>query len=227
MEINFLGYNIKLELIIKRSNKYIYYRYKDGKIIITSPKVLSRNQIIEMLEKNKNKLAKLINNKNNIEISNTIHYLGREYEVEIIEANEYNVYLTCDRLVIKTKNVDDLVISKLIHKFYTIQAGEYISKRFDMIFTNYSDLKITKPKLVFKYTKTFFGKCYPKRNMITFSGICMKYDTKYIDCIINHELCHFKYLGHQNDFYKYFDSHFYNAKQIQKELRSLKYKDKY
>ncbi len=224
MLINVGNFKLEVVQIVKKTNKNIHIRLKNGNIVISTPVMLNYNEVISMINPIENKIISLINNK---EKSETIHYLGKEYKIDIVESNEFNVYLTEDTLVVKTKYLNDEVISKLIKQFYIYNMEKYVLSVFDDIFSTYKDLSIEKPKLVFKYTKSFFGKCYPKKKYIEYSGICMKYHPMYINLIIHHEICHFKYLGHQNDFYSYFENHFPNAKKIQHELRSLKYNDKY
>lgn len=224
MLINVGNFKLEVVQIVKKTNKNIHIRLKNGNIVISTPVMLNYNEVISMINPIENKIISLINNK---EKSEMIHYLGKEYKIDIVKSNEFNVYLTEDTLVVKTKYLNDEVISKLIKQFYIYNMEKYVLSIFDDIFSTYKDLSIEKPKLVFKYTKSFFGKCYPKKKYIEYSGICMKYHPMYINLIIHHEICHFKYLGHQNDFYSYFEKHFPNAKKIQHELRSLKYNDKY
>lgn len=231
MIININDEIIPVEIVLKRSNKNIYYRYKDSKLIITTPVRLSESDILKMIKQNEEAIISLINRvkRKSVEIkeTNVIHYLGRELSIEIINDNTNYVSLTENSLVVRTRNSNDLYVKKLIRLFYIESVKKYIDGIFDDIFRMYPDLKRPRPNLVYKYTTSFYGKCYPKKNVIEFSGMCMKLEKKYIDVIIHHEICHFKYLGHQSDFYKYLESHMPNAKKYQHEFRMLKYNDKY
>ena len=54
-----------------------------------------------------------------------------------------------------------------------------------------------------------------------------KYDIKYILSVIYHECAHFKIQNHQEEYYKYLESIYPNYRKVQKELRSIKYNEKY
>lgn len=211
----------------KKTNRNTWYRFKNGNLYVTGPKKLSDKQLANQIESIKDKLIGLMNKtKTSIPKSETIHYLGKELNIQINESNKNSITIENDTMIINTRNLDDSYVSKLVKKYYTESAREYIGNLFPSIFREFNDLFII-PKLEFKYTKTFFGKCYTKQNKIVFSGMCMRMEPLYILCVIYHEICHLKYLGHQDNFYRYFESHFPNAKRIQHQFRMLKYNDKY
>lgn len=225
MKINLDDVIIDVEMVYKPQNRGVYFKYLgDNKFRLNSGYPYNNKQIEELFIKNKSRVLRIIKINNDKESKpNTIHYLGRELNIEAIESNTNLAYIIDDTLYVKCKDLSQR--DRIIKNFYTEMIKEYTIRVFDLIFSKFSDLKIEKPSLKFKYTTTFYGKCFRKENMIEISGICMKMEPKYIDCVIYHELCHFKYLGHQASFYKYFESKLPGCRMLQHEFRMLKYKD--
>ncbi len=225
MKINLDDVIIDVEMVYKPQNRGIYFKYLgDNKFILNSWYPYTCEQIEELFIVNKNKVLRILKT-SNLKRSrpDTIHYLGRELNIKTIESNTNEAYIIDDTLYVKLKDLE--LKDRIIKKFYTEMIEEYTIRVFDDIFSKFSDLKINKPSLKFKYTTTFYGKCFRKDNLIEISGICMKMEPKYIECVIHHELCHFKYMGHQESFYRYFESKLPGCRKLQHELRMLKYKD--
>lgn len=216
---------INFTYIYKRNNKSFHLKYKNGDIIITGNQNFSEKDFLKFIETFKDKIYKFYKSCKQkdlaIKPSNYMHFLGKKYEIRVVDSD-----ILCqikDDFIYVTSRYDE---EKIIKDFYTKEALAYITNRFDSIYFLYKDLD-DEINLKFKYTNTFYGKCYPKRKIIQFSGMLMKYDPIYIDSVIHHEICHLKYLAHDKDFYNYFNMHFNNAKQIQHKLRMTKYNDKY
>lgn len=215
--------DLSVEVTYKPQNKHMYMKVRDGVVFISTYKRLHEKEIRKILEDNFDRIKTIIEVKN--EKMNILHFLGVEYEIDVIESKENDIYIKDNKFVILTKSFEQEYIRKIVYNFYTRQAEIYITNIFDDILNKFSDIISFKPKLVFKYLKTAYGKCYPKRKQITFSGISMKLEPKYIEYIIFHELSHFKYLGHQKDFYSFLESKMPNAIKYGKQIRRLKYKD--
>lgn len=225
MRIRLDDIEIDVEMIYKPSNRGVYFKYLgDNRFRLNSGYLYSEREIDSLFQKNKARVVRIMNRSDlNKKSEDTIHYLGRLLKLDLSISNEDRVYIVDDTLYVKCRDLS--YRDKLIKRFYTEMVKEYTLSVFDSLFSRFSDLKIKKPSLRFKYTTTFFGKCFRRENMIEISGICMKMEPKYIDTVICHELCHFKYLGHQENFYRYFESKLPGAKRLQHEFRMLRYKD--
>lgn len=225
MRINLDDVIIDVEMVYKPLNRGVYFKYLgDNRFRLNSGYLYSEKEIINLFQKNKNRIIKIMNRIDSSKVNlNTIHYLGKELKLEVSISNENRVFIIDDILYVKCKDLK--LRDRLIKDFYTKMVEAYTLSVFDDIFSKFLDLKIKRPTLKFKYTKTFYGKCFRKDNLIEISGICMKMDKRYIDTVIYHELCHFKYLGHQANFYRYFESKLPGAKRLQHEFRMLRYKD--
>lgn len=222
MKIKILDLEIFVEVIYKPFNKGLYIKYLgDNRFRLTTPLNLSDGDIEDLFFKNYNKIKKTINGYKNP--SNTIHYLGRCLNIIEYKGISNKLFITEDSMHIEY--TDESLKQKIIKKFYNEMIKEYVLQVFDELFLRFEKYNLKKPRLEFKYTTSFYGKCYPKLNLIEISGMCMKMPKEYIDVVICHELCHLKILGHQKDFYKMLEGVLPNAKKLQHELRMLKYKD--
>ncbi len=220
------GHKIEVVIKIKKTNKHIYLRFKDNTIFITSYVKLSNNDLYKLLNSNLNTIKKYISNQEKVEQINSLHLFGLSYEYVLIESNKNNVLIVDDKINIYTKKLDNDYIKKIVEKFYILKIKEVIELRLPYYKKLFNDLN-TNVNLKYNYAKTFFGKYNKKLHEITFSGILAKVDYKYIDYVICHELSHIKYNGHQSDFYNYLETKLKESKTLQKELRRLKYKDKF
>lgn len=227
MKINIDGVEIELIYQYKPTNKNIYITYKGNNTFRMSGFYKENPKKIEkFILKNKESILKFINKaRGQAQKENTIHYLGKLYNLIEIESERNLVYLKDDTMVVEHKAKASP--ERLVKAFYIEAIEKYTESVFDSIFSRFSDLNIPRPTLKYKYTKSFYGKCFSKENMIEMSGICMKMETRFIDSVIMHELCHFKYQNHQAGFYRYFEEKLAGCKKIQHEFRSLKYKDIY
>ncbi|MCM1197024.1 MAG: M48 family metallopeptidase, partial [Roseburia sp.] len=78
-----------------------------------------------------------------------------------------------------------------------------------------------------KNVKGYYGECFSKKNLIILSTKLAKYDLKYILSVIYHECAHFKYQNHQKEFYDYLEERYPNYQKVQRELRKIRYNEKY
>lgn len=224
MIINVEGKLYDVTLIYKPLNKHIYFRFRDGIINIYTYKLLKESDIIKLIKSLPN-IDKLLE-KSIKNVSNKIHFKGLEYDINIILSNE-NKVLVDDKFNIFTKKNDDEYIFKIVHNFYASYLSDYLNKNIDRILMQYTDILDSKPTFEIKYLKTAYGLCRKRINKVTLSTILAKYNDLYIDSVIYHELCHFKYSNHQKAFYDYYESKFRNAKIIQHKLKQIKYNDKF
>ncbi len=222
MKIKVLDLLIYVEVLHKPYNRGLYIKYLGNNTFrLTTPIILSDSDIEDLFLKNYKKIKKAIDSYK--EPSNTMHYLGRTLNIIENSGVSNKLFITEDSMHIEY--ISKTLKPKIIKKFYVEMIKEYVVQVFDQIFAKFEKYNLKKPRLEFKYTTSFYGKCYPKLNLIVISGMCMKMPKKYIDVVICHELCHLKVLGHQKNFYKIFEEVLPNAKKLQHELRMLKYKD--
>ena len=215
------GIDFKVNLIVKKRNKNIYLRIKEDTLQITSPLNFSEEKIKEYIIKNYNTIVSMMNKKT-VKNENKIHYLGLEYELELKKSINEFVYINGNKFIVEYSK--ETSIQKLISKFYLDSLITIIDYHKDEI---YSKFGLKNIPIYYKYVKTFYGKCYPKQKKILLNIMLAKYDIKYILSVLYHECAHFKYQNHQIEYYKYLESIYPNYRKVQKELRSIKFNEKY
>lgn len=211
----------------KPNNKHMYLRLRGETLYISSYKRLKPSQINFLIDENIVAIKKLMNKRPKIEQRNSIHLFGEEYGIDVVLSKFNKIELQNSRMTIFTKKDEEDYVRDLVNRYLVSLAKDYIESRLEIIKKDFADLEVEDLKFNYKYLKTCYGKCSPKKRMITFSGICSRVEKKYIDYVIYHEFCHLKYLGHQADFYNYLDSKLNNGKKLAKEIRKIKYQDKY
>ncbi len=224
IECNNIQFFYKLN--IRRNSKKITMRIKENYLSFTSSYKLNKKEIKYFIEKNYNLILKEFNNlKLKNQKNNEIHYLGKKYNIKIIESNYDFIKIEDDFFIIYTKNNNEEYNKKIVHSFYKSFLKNYIDaeiinakKIFDINF----DIKIR-----YKTVKTYFGNCYFKKNIIDFNTSLAKYNTLYIKTVLYHELGHFLYHDHSNNFYNRCEMAYPGFINNNKNLRKIHYNDLY
>ena len=113
----------------------------------------------------------------------------------------------------------------ILYNYYYQILKEIIDKNNERI-KNEMDVHFD-VKIEYKYVKTYFGECFPKKRLIIMNIKLAKYDIDYILSVLYHEYCHFHYMNHQKGFYDFLEKRFNNYKKINSNLRKIKYNDLY
>ena len=66
-----------------------------------------------------------------------------------------------------------------------------------------------------------WGVCNITNNIITLNLELIKYDVKYLEYVIYHELCHLKHANHSKDFWNLVEEYVPNYKSLKKEMKSV------
>jgi predicted metal-dependent hydrolase len=220
-ELSYNGYNFFIDVKIKPKNKYVYCRYKKGLITITSFRKLTDSEIKKIIVDNFDNLLEIINKP----MPSTIHYLGKEYQIKVINSIDENIIIENNIMYINTFDSSEENKIRLIYNLYANTLKEILlenhqnyEKLFDINFNvNYN----------IKTVKTYFGECYSKRGIINLNTRLAKYPKDMILSVLAHELAHFKYPNHSNDFYNYLESKNPGYMKLRKKFKNLKYNDKY
>ncbi|MDE6584680.1 MAG: M48 family metallopeptidase [Anaeroplasmataceae bacterium] len=213
--------SFKVEVIYKPRNRRIYLRVKEGVLWITTPQKLSLAKIEDMIQKNFCYILKYMNKEEKVE--DQIHLLGKAYHLDA-EASDYNSILVgVDTIHIHYTNIKTL--AKQVDELYTKELRNIVEIYAKDILAKFN---ITKP-ILFKYknVKGYYGECFSKKGIIILSTRLAKYDLKYILSVIYHECAHFKYQNHQEEFYEYLEQRYPNYRKVQRELRKIRYNEKY
>lgn len=213
---------LDVEQIIKRSNRHTYFRFTSkDKMVITTPRELSVSSVYEIIEKHYDRIIKITSkyDKND----DVIHLLGREYKLILRESNSEYVYVDEDNFYVNYKKLAN--IEKLIHKYYADILNEIIKRKSEKLIKEFN-IRFTVNYQI-KNTKSYFGECFYKKNLIVLATKLAKYDEVYIESVLYHEFAHFYVHNHQNEFYELLESHYPNYRKVNHELRKIRYNDKF
>ena len=209
--------------IIRRNSRYLKVRVIEDHLVFSSPTRISIRTIEKFI---KDHFVEINEALSKHEKSNSsIHYLGKEYNlVKRLDSINY-VEIEDNNFIVHTKALEDKIIEATIYKFYGDFLINYMNHYFPIAKNEYNlnqDIKI-----IYKNVKTYFGKCYFKRNQVNFSLNLAKYDPIYIKCVLYHELAHFYEQNHSYKFYALCEQKLPGFTKYQKALRRFKYKDLY
>jgi len=206
-------YNGKEYLVdVKRkNNKNTYIRVRDGKIIITTNYFTSVRSIRELLSINASVIEKMIEKQEKKEsIEKDFLLFGKSYDIIY---DEFLDGVIIDNNVIRVRNFNVLNkwLDKYIKDIYLKHLMEWYNK---------FEESIPFPNLKIRKMKTRWGVCNIRNNNITLNLSLFKYDIKYLDYVIIHELSHFLEANHSKDFWNIVKKYCPDYKNIRKKLRS-------
>lgn len=176
-----------VEVIYKSGKKNITYRFKDGKFIITAPRLASLTNI-------KNGLIK--------------------YGPRLLKYQERPVLFNDDYIYILSKKVD--LRDKVIH-FVDGSKFEFSTKNELIIFlkkylyniiqklvsVNCKNMNIKENfKIRIKDMKSRYGSYSKKTKSLSFNLLLIHYDVSIIESVVIHELAHYFIFNHSKKFYE-------------------------
>lgn len=128
-------------------------------------------------------------------------YLGRQYRLKILRAEEPNVKLTRGRIFIETPEPRVPERNKiLLMNWYADRAGLKFTERFGLMFQPFERMKVARPELAIRALSRRWGS-HSANGRITLNGDLIRAPTPCIDYVITHELCHLIYADHSPTFY--------------------------
>ena len=209
MEIMLGDYNIKYE-IIRKNNKNIYFRFKDGILYVTANRFISESEVRRLIKKNEVALLKMydkVSAREDKELQFT--YLGKPM-VRVFDEELKGV--TIDDGFIYSKD------EKTFDRWYRKECERFFCERIRFLLPNFND--IPKFSLRIRKMKSRWGVNNVTKCIITLNSDLLKYDVSLIDYVIVHELCHFYEANHSNRFWYQVGLRYPKYKEARKALRS-------
>ncbi|MFI3251798.1 MAG: SprT-like domain-containing protein [bacterium] len=207
-------YGFKVDITYKQNMKSIKFRFNDGVIKITCPKI-SDKDIEKYLIKNYHEFViKLEESK----LSNNFTYFqGVKYNIRSVDEHCNNIIFNEQEFVI-TKGYEE----KLIKELFINDIKKYLEQNDSL---NYAFKGIEKPTYKIKQLKSSFGQYNKKNHTITLDYKLAKYDRIFLYLTLCHELCHMVHFDHSKEFYALLDTFVPNSKQMHKIMRKIKMND--
>lgn len=197
--------------IIKKNNKNIYFRFNDGKLVITCNRLASEKYLKDLIEKNKKALTKMYLKSIEEKESNAFfNYLGEQYTI-LYDESVKNVSFYNDTVITKSE--------KMLEKFYNEQVKNIFTERVEKLRILFDD--IPDFTLRFRKMKTRWGVNNVTAKVITLNTELLKKEISLLDYVIIHELCHFYEANHSSKFWAHVEKRYPYYKLARKKLRSV------
>jgi len=136
----------------------------------------------------------------------TFRYLGKQYRLKVFEDSKNYIKFYRGHIHLYVKNRSDIDLKKkLISYWYKDKAEEKFDILLDKMSIKMQKYGISKPKMRLRKMKTRWGSCLINKNEIILNSELIKADKFCIEYVILHELIHFKFAHHDNDFYNMLD----------------------
>lgn len=203
--------NIYEVIIVRKNNKNIYVRVDNNlKICVTCNKFTSNMEILNILDRNKKALKKMINNRvKQNERSEEFYYFGKIYDIIIMP--------TIDEIDVVDKYIY-VKDEKMLSKWITKEINKIFLEHYEYWYSHFSE-RIPYYRLRFRNMKTRWGVCNKKSKTITLNTNLFKYDIDCLDYVIVHELSHLIHFDHSKDFWNLVFKNYPNYKQVKKLLK--------
>lgn len=194
--------------IVRKSNRNTYIRVKNGKIVVTTNYLMSKNSIIKLINDNKSSILRMIKHDNKKQDKNdNFYYFGKKYDViygfKDIEFSDNKIYAP-------NKSKLDKYLLEEIRKIY--------QERLDYWYRIFEE-KIPVPILKIRKMTSRWGVCNIRSHNVTLNYELSKYDLTCLDYVIVHELSHFIYHDHQKAFWNLVGKYYPRYKEARKRLK--------
>ena len=201
--------NIKYEVeIIKKNNRNTYIRVKNGKVLVTTNYLTSKNSIMKLINDNIDTIKKMIDkDKKRLDKQEEFYYFGKKYDLiygfNEIEFSDNKIYANNSRDFKK-------YLDKEIIRIYT--------ERLDYWYNVFEE-DIPVPNLKIRNMTSRWGVCNIKNHNVTLNYQLSKYDSSCLDYVIVHELSHFIHPNHSREFWSLVGKYYPKYKECRKMLK--------
>lgn len=133
-------------------------------------------------------------------------YLGRQYRLKVFESDEERVKYYRGYIHLYIKRLKDFNKKELlIEKWYEERSQIIFKDSLDRMYERVKSYDIEYPQLDIRKMSSRWGSCYSENKKIILNSSLIKAPKDCIDYVVLHELIHFKYKNHTNDFYRLLD----------------------
>ena len=193
--------------IIKKNNKNTYVRVKNGRIVVTTNYLTSKNSIIKLIMDNKDSIISMIDkDSKRMDKNENFYYFGKKYDVIY---GFRDIDISDDKIYVYDKKSLDKYISKNIVDIY-LERLNYWYNMFE------EDIPV--PNLKIRKMTSRWGVCNIKNHNVTLNYQLSKYDICCLDYVIVHELSHFIHPNHSRDFWNLVSKYYPRYKECRRML---------
>lgn len=214
-------------LVVRKKIKNMYLRInQNGQIAVSAPLRLSEKQIGAFVHSKESWITKQIEKyrmrRQEIAAPNTVWWLGSIKPLMVKSGTKNTAEMCGDVLYLTVKDgTNQAMCDEALEQWMRQQAdvifNEQMTRIFHQVFAAYH---LPMPKLHLRKMKTLWGSCTPSKNKITLNTVLLKYDIRYIEYVVLHELTHLLYIHHDADFYRFLSAHMPDWKERRTELNN-------
>lgn len=130
----------------------------------------------------------------------TFYFLGRRYRLRVLKGKD-SVKLSGKFFLVTVSDKSKKgVVKKLLDAWFKNHANEILKNRFERWQSIIKNERIDFNSIIVRKMQMRWGSCTEKGNLILNSEL-IRVPVDCIDYVIVHEICHLKYLKHNNRFY--------------------------
>lgn len=138
----------------------------------------------------------------------TTRVLGRQIRIMVSEANIYKIELKGDYIyILSPATGDKQALQKQFGRWWRKQSKTYFLAAIDRFYPIIAKHGISKPALSVRRMKTIWGSCSKWHGKINLNYYLYKAPPPCVDYVVLHELAHFLYPKHDQDFYEFLTVH--------------------
>ncbi|MDZ7796209.1 MAG: SprT family zinc-dependent metalloprotease [Candidatus Marinimicrobia bacterium] len=147
-------------------------------------------------------------------------YLGKRYQLKVIQDSNQGVLLRNGRFFIHTHDKSQHFVQAHMQKWYRKKAEEQFQSSLARCWRNEFAQKFDMPRMQVKIMKKRWGSLSPG-GILTLNLELIKAPKECIDYVITHELCHLKYSNHSKEFFQLLEELLPNWKKTKYKLEIL------
>ena len=209
MKFKLNDYTIDYE-ILRKDNKNLYFRFDENcKLIITTPKFISDEEVKKLITKNSSAILKMYEDSlERHERGSLFWYLGNSYDV-IFDNRVTTIIFEEEKIICHDEDA--------LNKFYLSECERIFQEEINTCRKCFNNLPDFSTKI--RKMKTRWGVCNVKNKIITLNSELLKKDVALIDYVIVHEMAHFYEGNHSKQFWKIVEMVIPDYKEKRKKLR--------
>jgi len=194
--------------IIKKNNKNTYVRVKNGKIVVTTNYLTSKNSVLKLINDNKDSILRMINKDiKKMDKNDNFYYFGKKYDV-IYGFSDFEIF----------NNKIYVLDKKSLEKYINKNIIDIFSDRLNYWYNVFEE-DIPVPNLKIRKMTSRWGVCNIKNHNVTLNYQLYKYNISCLDYVIVHELSHFIHPNHSKGFWSLVGKYYPKYNECRKMLK--------
>ncbi len=136
----------------------------------------------------------------------SFRYLGRQYRLKVFKDDDEKVKYFRGYIHLYINDLEDFrKKEQLIERWYEERSQIIFKDSLHRMYDLIKSYNIEYPQMDIRKMSSRWGSCYTESNKIILNSSLIKAPRDCIDYVVLHELIHFKYKNHTNDFYRLLD----------------------